>query len=57
MTMLHACDVWVNGQWVMEIACCLLSVGDLNGGAAMIFAYQIIYSVYYYILHVNDVWL
>jgi len=57
MTMLHACDVWVNGQWVMEIACCLLPVGDLNGGAAMIFAYQIIYSVYYYILHVNDVWL
>jgi len=57
MTMLHACDVWVNGQWVMEIACCVLPVGDLNGGAAMIFAYQIIYSVYYYILHVNDVWL
>ena len=57
MTMLHACDVWVNGQWVMEIACCLLPVGDLNCGAAMIFAYQIIYSVYYYILHVNDVWL
>ena len=26
MTMLHACDVWVNGQWVMEIACCLLLV-------------------------------
>ena len=24
ITMLHACDVWVNGQWVMEIACCLL---------------------------------
>ena len=47
MTMLHACDVWVNGQWVMEIACWLLPVGDLNGAAAMIFVYQIIYSVYF----------
>ena len=47
MTMLHACDMWVNGQCVMEIACCLLPVGDLNGAAAMIFVYQIIYSVYF----------
>jgi len=45
------------GQWPMGDGDSLLAVGDLNGAAAMIFAYQIIYSVYYYILHVNDVWL
>ena len=30
MTMLHACDVWVNGQWVMEIACWLLETWMLQ---------------------------
>jgi len=35
------------GQWPMGDGDSLLAVGDLNGAAAMIFVYQIIYLVYF----------